>query len=130
MLCQQGGNPPDHYVLWDYHVILLREGHILDFNSTLPFCFPVQAYFEQSFMDETLLNPLEIPLFRVLSAEEYVRTLQSDRSHMKNDTGWQAPPPDWPLIDASGSNLQRFTDAHDKAFGEVLSMTQLLNTAF
>lgn len=130
MLHQQGGASPNHLVLWDYHVILCLNGQILDFNSTLHFCSPLPTYFEHSFIDESLLDPLEIPLFRVLPADEYVRTFRSDRSHMKTETGWQAPPPDWPLICESGSNLQRFTNMTDLEFGEVLSADEVLSTAF
>lgn len=127
MLCQQGGEHPSQPIFWDYHVVLLRDGCIHDFNTRLPFSTPIMEYFEQSFIDESLLAPLQIPMFRVLSAEDYVELFLSDRRHMRTADGWNAPPPDWPLISETTSNLRRFIDMRDLEFGKVLSADELLN---
>jgi len=126
MLCQQGSDQPGYPIFWDYHVVLLKDGHIHDYNSTLPFSTPISEYFEKSFIDESLLSPKQIPMFRMISAEDYVAFFMSDRRHMKNGDDWNAPPPDWPLISQTSSNLERFTDMKDLAFGRVYSSAELL----
>jgi len=129
MLCQSGSDQPGYPIFWDYHVVLLKNGYIHDFNSTLPFSTSISEYFEKSFIDESLLPPSQIPMFRVLSAEDYVALFMSDRRHMKTADGWNAPPPEWPLISQASSNLGQFTDMKDPAFGQVLSATELLDYA-
>ena len=126
MLCQAGSDHPSYPIFWDYHVVLLKDGYIHDFNSTLPFTTSVAEYFERSFIDESLLTPLQRPMFRVLSAEDYVTFFQSDRRHMKTADNWDAPPPDWPMISETSSNLHRFIDMRDLEFGRVLCATELL----
>ena len=73
-----------------------------------------------------LLTPLQEPMFRVLSAEDYVENFLSDCRHMKTADDWDAPPPDWPMISESASNLHRFVDMRDLEFGRVLSASELL----
>lgn len=126
MLCQQGGEGEEHLVCWDYHVIFLHEGNILDFNSTLTFPTPSEQYFNESFIDENLLPEALIPVFRVMRASEYAESFLSDRRHMRTKHGWSAPPPDWPLISKSRSNLAQFADMRDPEFGEVLSLSEVL----
>lgn len=118
-------------VLWDYHVILLiRENkgdcYILDFNTSLPFCTPLKVYFEQSFMAEALLKPTEVPLFRILTAQQYIAELRSDRSHMKAENNWLSPPPAWNPISKRETNLKQFTDMTDQAYGEIMTAQELL----
>ena len=125
MLCQQG-EQPGYPVFWDYHVVLLKNGNIHDFNTTLPFTTPIAQYFECSFIDEGLLGSQQIPMFRVLSAEDYVRWFLSDRRHMKTSDGWSAQPPKWPLISETTSNLHQFTDMTDAKFGVVWNATEML----
>lgn len=126
MLCQQGGEGKGHLVCWDYHVVMLHAGNILDFNSTLPFSTPFEQYFAWSFIDERLLPEYLIPMFRVIPAGEFVESFLSDRRHMKTEQGWSAPPPPWPLISQSSSNLSRFADMRDLEFGEVLNLSEIL----
>ena len=129
MLCQAGSDHPSYPIFWDYHVVLLKDGYIHDFNSTLPFSTSVTEYFERSFIDENLLTPLQKPMFRVLSAEDYVENFLSDRRHMKTADDWDAPPPDWQMISESASNLHRFVDMRDLEFGKVLSAGEFLRKA-
>jgi len=126
MLCQQGVKRPNYPVFWDYHVVLLKDGQIYDFNTTLPFSTPVRQYLEQSFIDESLLAHHQTPMFRVLPAADYVARFLSDRRHMKTAEGWSAPPPNWPMISQTLSNLERFTNMMDGDFGKVYSADQLL----
>ena len=128
MLCQQGSGSPSTPIFWDYHVVLLRNGYIHDFNTTLPFSTGVTDYFAQSFIDESLLNPVQVPLFRIIPAKEFISTFKSDRRHMKADDGWNAPPPEWPLISESSSNLNQFTDMRNTEFGQILSRSQFLES--
>ena len=126
MFFQKDGQGKNQLIFWDYHVVLLHDGEIHDFNSTLSFSTPLQNYCAYSFADENLLEPQMIPKFRVLSAKDYVASFLSDRRHMKSQSGWDAPPPSWPPISKSSSNLQRFSDMQDFEFGEILGLTELL----
>jgi hypothetical protein len=126
MLYQEGSEHPSSPIFWDYHVVLLKDGYIHDFNSTLPFSTSIKEYFERSFIDESLLTPIQKPMFRVLLATDYVEFFLSDRRHMKTADNWDAPPPDWPMISETTSNLHRFIDMRDLEFGRVLCATELL----
>lgn len=125
MFFQKTGQGKHQLIFWDYHVVLLQDGKIHDFNSTLSLSTPSQNYFAHSFADEARLKPLQIPYFRVLSSKDYVESFASDRRHMKTQSGWNAPPPDWPLISATSSNLKQFTDMRDTTFGEVLNQAEV-----
>ncbi len=131
ILCQRAAVTPDTPLFWDYHVVLLwhskNEHYILDFDTTLPFCIPITRYIQRSFVDEQQLNAQFIPLLRVMSANEYIANLQSDRSHMKTADGWLAEPPSWSPISTCSSNLHQFTDMTDDEFGQVLTVSQWLN---
>lgn len=132
ILRQRAAETPDAAVLWDYHVVLLwRAGggarFILDFDTTLPFCTPAIRYFQQSFIDDALLDPAFAPLFRVMPAREYAAGLLSDRRHMRTaDGGWLAEPPSWPPISTSKSNLRQFSNMAERKFGRILTSAQLL----
>jgi len=132
ILCQRAADAPDQPLLWYYHVVLLwsnsEQTYLIDFDTTLPFCTPVTDYFQSSFLDEETLYPEFIPLFRVMPAQDYVRILRSDRSHMRTKNGWQAPPPHWPVISANESNLHQFTDMNDREYGQIFTAAELLKT--
>jgi hypothetical protein len=134
ILCQREAVAPHVPLLWDYHVILLwrasdHQSYILDFDTTLPFCTPVAQYFQQAFLDEYRLKPAFVPWFRVMLAPAYVVSLQSDRRHMKTATGWLSPPPAWPPLSTTTSNLHKFTDMTDREYGQILSASELLHYA-
>lgn len=130
ILCQRAAAAPDQILLWDYHVVLMwqHDAHyyLVDFDTTLAFCTPLADYFEHSFWDEARLNPEYVPRFRVLTAQEYVRQLRSDRRHMQTDNGWLAPPPPWPPISATESNLPQFADIANHDYGQIFSAAELL----
>lgn len=131
MFCQRAAESPDEPILWDYHLVLLWHAgqgahYILDFDTTLPFCTPVGEYFQQSFIDEKRLRPAFVPLFRIVSAQEYAASLLSDRRHMKTAAGWLAEPPPWPPTSMTASNLRKFTDMNDPEYGRILTASQLL----
>ena len=116
-------------VYWDYHVILLvpaESNQILDFDTSLAFSNDVGSYFRNSFIDNDLLSADETPWFRVVVASEYIRLFCPDRRHMKTESGWQAPPPEWPLIGKSVHNLPSFTDMNNDEIGEVLGYDEML----
>ncbi|WP_019615368.1 hypothetical protein [Psychromonas ossibalaenae] len=129
MLNQRAMDNPSMPVYWDYHVILLvlsEKNTVLDFDTSLPFSIDVDTYFSRSFLDNKLLSIKEMPLFRVVPASEFITVFSSDRSHMKTDSGWYAPPPDWPLIRENETNLSDFIDMTNNEIGEVLTYDDVL----
>lgn len=132
MLCQRAASSAQEPLLWDYHVVLLwqnaERNYLIDFDTCLAFCTPLEDYMQQSFLAEHLLYPEYVPLFRVLSAQDYVKYLKSDRRHMQTPQGWLAPPPPWPCISENESNLHQFTHMLDHTYGKVLDMNTLLKT--
>lgn len=130
MLCQRAARSAQEALFWDYHVVLLWQkaklNYLLDFDTCLAFCSPLADYMQQSFLAETRLDPEYVPLFRILSAQDYVQHFKSDRSHMQTPHGWLAPPPPWPPISKNESNLQQFTHMNDHRYGKVMSAAALL----
>ena len=129
MLYQRAMRHPSIPVYWDYHVVLLipsEINQIIDFDTTLPFCRDVRSYFKLSFLDNKMLCEDETPLFKVISADEYVIEFSSDRSHMIIDGIWLAPPPDWKQIGENYTNLAEFIDMENHDIGVVLSYDELL----
>lgn len=126
---QRAARRPGAPLFWDYHVILLVEDpwEIWDLDSTLGLPVPAAHYLERSFRADV---PPEIaPRFRVVPAAELLRTLASDRSHMRRPDGtFDRPPPPWPPISAPerGSNLRRFIDTGDAFLGERTSLEGLI----
>jgi hypothetical protein len=49
---------------------------------------------------------------------------------MKTATGWLSPPPAWPPISATTSNLQKFTDMSDPEYGQIMSASALLQRCY
>ena len=129
MLNQRVMKDPLIPILWDYHVILLvhsETNQILDFDTTLPFGVDVDTYFRHSFLDSALLGSDEAPLFKVITASKFTATFSSDRSHMKTESGWLAPQPDWPRIANFTSNFSSFIDMTNSDIGEVLTYDEVL----
>ena len=127
MFHQKTGQGENHLIFWDYHVVLLQASKVHDFNSLLGFSTPLEHYFGHSFADESQLKRVMIPKFRVIEAADFVGSFLSDRSHMKFDHDWHSAPPNWPAISETCSNLHRFNDMTDEAFGEVMSQAELLS---
>ena len=130
MLNQRAAKAPYLPVFWDYHVVLLVEeksNYIVDFDTTLSFCSDLDFYLSQSFLRHSLLDPDVLPLFKVIPSDVYKTHFSSDRSHMKTDEGWYAPPPDWGRIGDEGSNLSDFIDMNNNEFGDVLTCDAMKN---
>ena len=134
MLNQRVTTDPHIPILWDYHVILLvkseinnsADNQIADFDTTLTFVTDIRTYFSQSFLDNTLLRPDEVPFFRVVTASEYSELFSSDRIHMRSGEDWLASPPPWPMIGNMPSNFYDFIDMTNNTIGEVLSYDAVL----
>ncbi|MFC1589731.1 hypothetical protein ACFL3P_05635 [Pseudomonadota bacterium] len=129
MLRQRAMPDPAIPIMWDYHVVLLvldKPNQILDFDTTLAFSTDIETYFSQSFIKAALLDEGQTPWFRLVPAAEYVERFSSDRSHMKTETGWLAPPPAWTCIGSSKNNLSCFIDMNNEEIGEVLTYEEIL----
>lgn len=120
----------NRFMCWDYHVILLArdDSHwlVFDADSLLPFGCRLRDYLAATFPLGSAIA--EAPLFRMLSAGEYIRNLSTDRRHMRNVDGtFSASPPDWPVIQMDRSaefNLWEFVDMKEGGLGEVLGLPQ------
>jgi hypothetical protein len=126
---QRAAPDPDQPILWDYHVILGVEQAsgwtLIDPDSTLDSPCPADIYLRASFPELPDEQAGHRPVFRSVPADVYLKTLCSDRSHMRTpDGGWQSPPPPWPCI-GEGTNLMRFVDMRDDFIGQVFDLAGL-----
>ncbi|KAJ3295608.1 hypothetical protein HDU79_008797 [Rhizoclosmatium sp. JEL0117] len=100
---QTKGNP----VVWDYHVFAIIQSStsflVYDLDSTLPFPSTAEVY---SKLALPILDP-ELTkyhrYYRVVGANEYIKTFASDRRHMQKDGEWMAPPPLYPGFESEGT---------------------------
>jgi hypothetical protein len=130
MLNQRASEHPALPIFWDYHVVLLvinKNNQIFDFDTTLAFNTGIDYYFSESFVNERLLADKEIPLFRIVPSNEFVRLFSSDRSHMKTPSGLLSPAPSWSIIGNKATNLAGFIQANDNQFGELLTHDAMLS---
>jgi hypothetical protein len=106
VLRQSAGRPADGLVCWDYHVFAVVDDPdgqrlALDFDSNLPFPYPLERYLDESF-PSIMPVPLQ-PHFRLIEGQEYLAGLASDRSHMRRPDGsYTATPPPWPAPRGEG----------------------------
>lgn len=120
---QRASKREDGLVCWDYHVIILAKApstgdwQVYDLDSTLPFPSPAARYFMQSFRPLDNLPAEYKQVFRVVSANDYLRLFASDRRHMRSSEspdGFSSPPPSYPPIRGKDAtvdwNLDRFWD--------------------
>jgi protein N-terminal glutamine amidohydrolase len=115
---QRNAPSADECVIWDYHVIFATrtsgQRYIYDLDSSLSWPASFEEYFARTFpKTERIFETEYAPHFRVIAANDYVRTFSSDRYHMRDQRGnWRAPPPKWPCIQAQKGemNLQQFID--------------------
>ena len=126
---QRAGSGPEQFVVWDYHVVLLhRQGlwQVWDLDSTLAMPTDFRPYMEATFKIGAIQLNDHAPQFRVIDAQEYLSSLSSDRSHMRNPDGtWRATPPAWPIIQAGGEpNLMRLIDMTRPDPGRVMSIVE------
>ncbi|XP_010938723.2 protein N-terminal glutamine amidohydrolase [Elaeis guineensis] len=120
---QKASKRIDGLVLWDYHVICIqgksqrnREGNahplVWDLDSSLPFPFPLNQYFDEAIRPLLFLNSRYSRLFRVVHAPMFLHFFASDRGHMKDSQGnWISLPPNYgPIIaeDGTMNNLNEY----------------------
>lgn len=109
-------------VVWDYHVIGIKQNLVFDFDSALGFPIDWNIYKEQSLGTRKL--PLEFERFyRVIPNNVFLKVFSSDRSHMKNKDGiYSSTPPEWPcIINEIGANtLDLFIDMASEFVGQVM----------
>lgn len=129
---QRAAPPEGGPVVWDYHVILLvRHTHgwrVHDLDSTLGEELGVELYLRSTFAPPGSLPLRYEALFRVMQAQDYVDTLSTDRSHMRDGQGgWLHSPPPWPapFTPARGHNLMRLVDMRDAICGHVVGLAEL-----
>ena len=120
---QRAGDP----VIWDYHVVLFDGRNVVDLDTTIEGgpTLPVSVWLKGTFLPapESLA-----PRFRVVGAEEFLRTFASDRSHMRGPDGTPRQPfPEWPPIRCplGAHTLPRFLDMDDDIAGEWLDLSEL-----
>lgn len=116
-------------VVWDYHVILLARATSMlayDLDSRLAFPSTLDVYLDATF-PYPLLESHYRPVFRVIDVETFRSSFASDRSHMRSDDGWLAPPPVWPCIQPGEAtmNLHQFIDMDTPFVGDVLDIEAL-----
>jgi len=137
---QRAGQGSEGRVVWDYHVLAIaesRKGFFAAFDLDTLLRFPCEAceYFRESFrfdladgLTSSAYRAMEAR-FRLVSAEDYLENLGSDRSHMRAPDGsWLAPPPPWPAPGsalATGPNLMDWIDLEKPRPGRVLDLRQL-----
>jgi len=127
---QRAADSPHAPMIWDYHVILLAEDPkrgwlVWDLDTTLDIPVEAATWLRLSFAMGSNIPEAYRPLFRLLTPQEYLRHLSTDRSHMRDENGdWLAPPPEWepPFQPESGMNLFRFVQMQEEFVGEVLHL--------
>jgi hypothetical protein len=97
-------------ILWDYHVVLAaRDGgawQLWDLDGRLGYPVPAEMWLRTTFPMPDLVPARYQPRFAVIPAAEYVRTLGTDRSHMRDaHGGWLKAPPPWPAPAGHGLTL-------------------------
>lgn len=130
---QRAAPSPDAPVVWDYHVILLRQEPTLawqvwDLDTTLGMPLSLPHYLQRTFWATHMIEARFAPLFRVIPKDLFLETFSSDRSHMQgDDQQYLQPPPPWPPPQRprTRTNLMRFVDMQDPFVGEIMTLTQL-----
>ena len=137
---QKNGSDDSRIAIWDYHVVALKKAQrqtapsvsttttttaaaaeaakysdslIFDFDSSLPFPTSALSYIEECFLPAKKYPIVYHPIFRIISAVEYLSIFASDRSHMLiegEDKRYVAKPPSYVPIrtDKSAMNLPDF----------------------
>jgi hypothetical protein len=127
---QKPAEAPGEPLLWDYHVVLLVRDtawRVWDFECDLGMPVAAGTWLAACFPHQERIPARYRPRFRVMPAHDYVATLRSDRSHMRDDDGAYAkPPPPWqPPGAGAGSNLVQFVDLDQTFVGDVLDLPAL-----
>lgn len=130
LLWHQRAASPGQPVVWDYHVIVITkvDGQVWDPDTRLGIPVPARGYLKKSFSSAIVPNDLK-PFFRVVPAERFVQVFSTDRSHMRDRNGkWIHPPPAWDPPGSGVMNLMSFVNMVEPFEGEVLSLSDLLNS--
>jgi len=118
-------------VWWDYHVVLLasRDGQhfVYDFDSTLAFPSSLKDYLDNTFPFSENWLTIDLPLFKAITAEDYINSFSSDRSHMKDMAGnWIFTPPSWGPITGDGYlSLQDLMIFSEKCQEQLISLQEM-----
>ncbi|HSJ68227.1 MAG TPA: hypothetical protein VK921_11150 [Anditalea sp.] len=117
-------------VWWDYHVVLMttKDGvhHIYDFDSTLAFPSLMCEYLNFTFPNSDIWLSKDLPFFKVISSEVYIKTFNSDRNHMKDASGsWIFEPPNWPPIQGGNSLLQDLMNFTENSQEQLISLDEM-----
>jgi hypothetical protein len=123
---QQTSESVDQLVVFDYHVFLLAEDEeqgwlVWDLDTTLGFPVRAATYFQDSFSSGYIIPEELNPFFRILSPQDYLDHLSTDRSHMLDENGeWLHPPPQWeaPFTREMGMNLYQFAQIEEGSIAE------------
>lgn len=100
-MAYQRAADPGRWAGWDYHVVGIVEQSdgrcwVWDLDTRLPFPCELELYLSASFPPPGVVDALYEPRIRLMSARDYVNSLVTDRSHMRDEGGgWLAPPPKW-----------------------------------
>ena len=129
---QAGAENPETPVYWDYHVILLSYEAgwwVWDLDTSLELPVAADTYFHKTFLQQNIDVAHTDVILRLVSAEEYVRKLSSDRSHMRLPSAeWVAPPPEWPMIlQGRNPNLLDWININHEAPGRVLTLAEFMH---
>uniref|UniRef100_A0A183EM58 Protein N-terminal glutamine amidohydrolase n=1 Tax=Gongylonema pulchrum TaxID=637853 RepID=A0A183EM58_9BILA len=104
MLWEQRGHAENqHFVIWDYHVVLLYAGVkktlICDFDTLLNFPCDASLYIERTLRPYLHVDTPYRRFFRVVNAAGYLQQFSSDRRHMLDfDGNPKEQAPSWPII--------------------------------
>lgn len=128
-------------MIWDYHVILIRDMRpgplVYDQDSVLSFPCPFSEYWEDGIRSDASMRPDFVRNFRLVAAADFLQSFASDRSHMRNpvDGSWLKPPPQYPCIQTpnSSNNLPSFICMHNTehfAVGKIFESSDSLKGYF
>jgi hypothetical protein len=128
---QNASNSPDNPVWWDYHVIMLCYNNlwnVWDLDTILGLPVHAKEYILKTFQGLKALPTEYKPLFRVIDAEQFIKTFSSDRSHMLDSSGgWITSPPPWPsILIGKAVTFEKFVDMNCSWVGEVLNFDEFL----
>jgi len=127
---QKSSKGEDDFVLWDYHVVVLLNGEIFDFDSKLSFPTLATKYIEKAFRPGTEIRDENAHRFRVMAGREYLLMFASDRSHMAHVPIKDHP--HWAPIKGSnakvGHTLPALLNIEDMiTVNELASLPQIIN---
>tara|TARA_B100001093_G_scaffold505330_2_gene562523 strand:+ start:572 stop:1108 length:537 start_codon:yes stop_codon:yes gene_type:complete len=128
-LAQQRNGDEQGFVMWDYHVVALSYQPtplVWDFDTRLPWPCPAIDWLDQTFSPFRFAPEIYQPKFKICKAMTVLQHFQSDRRHMRCETGqWLQPPPDWPTIGRE-HNLDAWLDLSSNKLGMSYELNALI----